>query len=87
MSKLPGSSGISLLSDKSLEFYRDPVAFYERRIKKHGSRIFEARLLNKSTSFVCSVQGMKELLCGTVRLSCWLNIFFCTVFSVVREDC
>ncbi|KAJ8260904.1 hypothetical protein COCON_G00166270 [Conger conger] len=63
MSKLPGSSGISLLSDKSLEFYRDPVAFYERRIQKHGSRIFETRLLNKSTSFVCSVQGMKELLC------------------------
>ncbi|XP_064163574.1 putative cytochrome P450 120 [Anguilla rostrata] len=63
MSKLPGSSGVSLLSDKSLEFYRDPVAFYEHRIKKHGSRIFEARLLNKSTSFVCSVQGMKELLC------------------------
>ncbi|KAG7476667.1 hypothetical protein MATL_G00085390 [Megalops atlanticus] len=63
MSKLPGHSGISLLSDKSLEFYRDPVAFYQRRIEKHGSRIFEARLLNKSTSFVCSVQGMKELLC------------------------
>ncbi|KAJ8287074.1 hypothetical protein GJAV_G00046730 [Gymnothorax javanicus] len=63
MAKLPGSSGMALLGDKSLEFYRDPVGFYERRIKKHGSRIFEARLLNKSTSFVCSVQGMKELLC------------------------
>ncbi|KAJ8393964.1 hypothetical protein AAFF_G00054970 [Aldrovandia affinis] len=63
MSTLPGNSGISLLSDKSLEFYRDPVAFCERRIEKHGSRIFEARLLNKSTSFVCSVRGMKELLC------------------------
>ncbi|KAJ8339126.1 hypothetical protein SKAU_G00359120 [Synaphobranchus kaupii] len=63
MAKLPGNSGVSLLSDKSLEFYRDPVAFYERRIEKHGSRIFEARLLNKSTSFVCSVRGMKELLC------------------------
>ncbi|XP_062410450.1 putative cytochrome P450 120 isoform X1 [Sardina pilchardus] len=63
MSKLPGSTGISLLGDKSLEFYRDPITFCERRIEKHGSRIFQARLLNKSTSFVCSVQGMKELLC------------------------
>lgn len=68
MSKLPGSTGISLLSDKSLEFYRDPITFCERRIEKHGSRIFQARLLNKSTSFVCSVQGMKELLCGRLSL-------------------
>lgn len=67
MSKLPGSTGISLLGDKSLEFYRDPITFCERRIEKHGSRIFQARLLNKSTSFVCSVQGMKELLCGRLR--------------------
>ncbi|XP_066566962.1 putative cytochrome P450 120 [Amia ocellicauda] len=63
MSQAPGHSGGSLLGDKSLEFYRDPVTFCGRRIKKHGSRVFQARLLNKSTLFVCSVQGMKELLC------------------------
>ncbi|XP_030623381.1 uncharacterized protein LOC115806664 isoform X2 [Chanos chanos] len=63
MAKLPGASGISLLGDKSLEFYRDPTTFCARRIEKHGCRIFQARLLNKSTSFVCSVKGMKELLC------------------------
>ncbi|CAB1352237.1 unnamed protein product [Coregonus sp. 'balchen'] len=63
MSKLLGSAGVSVLGDKSLEFYRDPVAFCEQRIEKHGTRIFQSRLLNKPTSFVCSVEGMKELLC------------------------
>ncbi|KAM6984673.1 putative cytochrome P450 120 [Aplochiton taeniatus] len=63
MNKLLGTTGVSLLGDKSVEFYRDPVTFCEHRIEKHGSRIFQSRLLNKPTVFVCSVEAMKELLC------------------------
>ncbi|XP_038660421.1 beta-amyrin 11-oxidase-like isoform X11 [Scyliorhinus canicula] len=62
--QIPGSSGYALMSDKSLEFYKDPMHFCNSRIHSYGSRIFQARLLNKPTLFVCSVKGMKELLCG-----------------------
>ncbi|XP_046901785.1 putative cytochrome P450 120 [Hypomesus transpacificus] len=63
MAKLPGTAGVSVLGDKSMEFYRDPVSFCEQRIEKYGTRIFQSRLLNKPTTFVCSVEGMRELLC------------------------
>ncbi|KAM9735430.1 cytochrome P450 26B1-like isoform 1-T2 [Menidia menidia] len=62
MSKLPGSAGVSLLGDKSLEFYRDPVSFCRQRIEKHRVRVFQSRLLNRPTVFICSVEGMRELL-------------------------
>ncbi|XP_041825071.1 cytochrome P450 26B1-like isoform X2 [Melanotaenia boesemani] len=63
MSKLPGSAGVTLLGDKSLEFYRDPVSFCRQRMEKHRSRVFQCRLLNRPTVFICSVEGMRELLC------------------------
>uniref|UniRef100_A0A4W3JG51 Cytochrome P450 3A9-like n=1 Tax=Callorhinchus milii TaxID=7868 RepID=A0A4W3JG51_CALMI len=50
------------MSDKSMEFYKDPVNFCTSRIHNTGSRVFQARLLNKPTVFVCSVKGMKEML-------------------------
>ncbi|XP_078812298.1 uncharacterized protein LOC101158370 isoform X4 [Oryzias latipes] len=62
MAKLPGSAGVSLFGDKSLEFYRDPVSFCQQRIHKHRGRVFQSRLLNRPTVFVCSVRGMRELL-------------------------
>lgn len=52
-----------VLGDRSLEFYRDPVSFYQQRIEKHGSRVFQTRVLNRPSTFICSVQGMRELLC------------------------
>ncbi|XP_029372467.1 uncharacterized protein LOC115052475 isoform X2 [Echeneis naucrates] len=63
MSKLPGSAGVSVLGDKSLDFYRDPVGFCRERIEKHRSRVFLARLMNRPTVFVCSVKAATELLC------------------------
>ncbi|KAM9820201.1 putative cytochrome P450 120 [Neosynchiropus ocellatus] len=63
MSKLPGNAGVSVLGDKSLEFYRDPVSFYRQRIDKHRGRVFQCRLLNRPTVFICSVPAMRELLC------------------------
>ncbi|XP_063745093.1 cytochrome P450 26B1-like isoform X2 [Eleginops maclovinus] len=62
MSKLPGNAGVSVLGDKSLEFYRDPVSFCRQRVEKHRSRVFQCRILNRPTVFICSVQGMRELL-------------------------
>uniref|UniRef100_A0A668SHE8 Uncharacterized protein n=1 Tax=Oreochromis aureus TaxID=47969 RepID=A0A668SHE8_OREAU len=64
MSKLPGNTGVSLLGDKSL----DPVSFCQQRIEKHRSRMFLCRLMNRPTSFICSVQGMRELLCEKTSL-------------------
>ncbi|KAM8743649.1 putative cytochrome P450 120 [Acanthopagrus schlegelii] len=68
MSKLPGNAGVSVLGDKSLEFYRDPVIFCRQRIEKHRSRVFVCRLLNRPTAIICSVQGMRELLCEKSNL-------------------
>ncbi|XP_035464848.2 beta-amyrin 11-oxidase isoform X1 [Scophthalmus maximus] len=68
MSKLPGNAGAPLLGDKSLEFYRDPVSFYRQRVEKHRSRVFQCRLLNRPTAFICSVRGMRELLCEKSNL-------------------
>lgn len=64
MAKLPGSAGVSVLGDKSLEFYRDPVVFCRQRVEKHRSRVFQCRLLNRPTVFICSVGGVRELLYG-----------------------
>ncbi|XP_024918388.1 uncharacterized protein LOC103390318 isoform X4 [Cynoglossus semilaevis] len=63
MSKLPGSAGVTLLGDKSLDFYRDPVSFYLLKLDKHGGRVFQSRLLNRPTVFICSVQATREMLC------------------------
>ncbi|KAI3362063.1 hypothetical protein L3Q82_012398 [Scortum barcoo] len=63
MSKLPGNAGVSVLGDKSVEFYRDPVSFCRQRIEKHRSGVFQSRLLNRPTAFICSVKGTRELLC------------------------
>uniref|UniRef100_A0A3Q2E8R6 Cytochrome P450 26A1-like n=1 Tax=Cyprinodon variegatus TaxID=28743 RepID=A0A3Q2E8R6_CYPVA len=71
MSKLPGNAGASLLGDKSLDFYRDPVIFCQQLIEKYHSRVFLCRLLNRPTVFICSVEGMRELLCGTFTVRCF----------------
>ncbi|XP_061887082.1 uncharacterized protein LOC133638460 isoform X2 [Entelurus aequoreus] len=63
MSKLLGSTGVSLLGDKTLDFYRNPVSFCQDKMEKYGSRVFQSRLMNRPTTFVCSAQGMRELLC------------------------
>ncbi|XP_037341239.1 putative cytochrome P450 120 [Pungitius pungitius] len=63
MAKLAGSAGVPVLGDKSLDFYRDPVTFCRQRIEKHRGRVFQCRVLNRPTVFICSVRGMRELLC------------------------
>ncbi|TKS84298.1 Cytochrome P450 26A1 [Collichthys lucidus] len=79
MAKLPGNAGVSVLGDKSLEFYRDPLDFCRQRIEKHRSRVFQCRLLNRPTAFICSVQGMRELLCG--EEACLLRLSLTSLFT------
>ena len=43
---------------------RDPVKFVESRIRQHSSKIFQARVLNNPTVFVCSPLLIKEMLAG-----------------------
>uniref|UniRef100_A0A3B4V9F8 Putative cytochrome P450 120 n=1 Tax=Seriola dumerili TaxID=41447 RepID=A0A3B4V9F8_SERDU len=81
MSKLPGNAGVSVLGDKSLEFYRDPVSFYRERIEKHRSRVFQCRLLNRPTTFICSVQAMRELLCGRLCSLC-IIVYVCVLVNL-----
>uniref|UniRef100_A0A3P8RWX4 Uncharacterized protein n=1 Tax=Amphiprion percula TaxID=161767 RepID=A0A3P8RWX4_AMPPE len=92
MSKLPGNAGVSVLGDKSLEFYRDPVSFCRQRIDKHRSRVFVSRLLNRPTVFICSVEAMRELLCVTCvchvsgEEACLLRLSFTSLFTGTRLE-
>lgn len=57
-----GKIGYPVLGDTSLEFYRDVPLYVNSRIDEYGTRIFQARILNKPTVFVCSATAVKELL-------------------------
>jgi cytochrome P450 len=50
-----------LISDNSLSFYRDPVAFVRKQIGKHGP-LFQARLLNTATVFITEYLTAKDAL-------------------------
>ncbi|CAH1782973.1 unnamed protein product [Owenia fusiformis] len=62
MTTPPGSAGLPIVGDKSLEFYKDAIGFVDRNIAHNKSRIFLSRLLSKPTVFVSSNKGVKELL-------------------------
>lgn len=64
MEGIPGSSGYSFFGDKSYEFYKNPIEFAEKRIKKHESRLFLSRILNKPTILICSYTDVKKILTG-----------------------
>nr|XP_002130785.1 beta-amyrin 11-oxidase [Ciona intestinalis] len=60
--KVPGTIGYPIIGDKSREFLSDPTKFITSRINEHSSRIFQCRILNNPTIFVCSPQAVKTLL-------------------------
>ena len=62
---LPGSLGWGFLGEKSVHFYKDPLNFVDDQIKANNSKVFQVRFLNKPTVFVCSSQGIKDVLEGT----------------------
>ncbi|GFR96314.1 cytochrome P450, family 3, subfamily A, polypeptide 65, partial [Elysia marginata] len=59
---VPGSVGWPILGDKSIEFYKDPLQFLNKNITQWKSQIFKTRFLNKPTVFVCSNQGVRDVL-------------------------
>ncbi|XP_005094133.1 beta-amyrin 28-monooxygenase [Aplysia californica] len=60
--EIPGKVGWPIVGDKSIEFYRDPLKFLEKNMAATKSKIFAARFLNKPTLFVCSSEGVQEVL-------------------------
>ncbi|KAK3095632.1 hypothetical protein FSP39_016949 [Pinctada imbricata] len=67
MTKVPGSVGLPILGDKSIDFYRDPIRFTLKHIENTNSRVFCARFLNTPTVFVGCNSTLKELLTDGVR--------------------
>lgn len=62
MSKVPGSVGLPILGDKSMDFYRNPVKFVTKQIEDNKSRVFCARFLNTPTVFIGCNKTIKHLL-------------------------
>ncbi|XP_062568237.1 putative cytochrome P450 120 isoform X1 [Saccostrea cucullata] len=62
MSKVPGSCGLPILGDKSIDFYRDPVQFVTKNIQHNKSRVFCARFLNVPTVFIGCNETIQRLL-------------------------
>ena len=61
---VPGSAGWTITGDRSMEFAKSPLEFLERRLAQYDSQVFLARALNKPTVFVCSNEGVREILNG-----------------------
>lgn len=58
---VPGRAGYSLLGDESLEFWKGPRAYLEKRCVLYG-HVFLGRILNKPTVFLTSSRAVKEAL-------------------------
>ncbi len=71
--EVPGSTGYGIFGDESLELWRDPLGYFNKRIEEHGP-VFRGRVLNKPTIFVTSSSTVKEMLCGKKRVCSCLVI-------------
>ena len=61
--QVPGRAGFSVIGDESIEFYRSPKEFVEKRRETHGD-VFMGRIVNKRTVFLTSNLAVQELLHG-----------------------
>ena len=66
--QVPGRAGVSLLGDESIEFYKTPREYLEKRRKAYGD-VFLGRILNKRTVFLTSNQSVQGLLNGSTVFS------------------
>lgn len=64
--QVPGRAGYSIIGDESIEFYRTPREYLEKRRRNHGN-VFLGRILNKPTVFVTSNRAVQDLLHGMLR--------------------
>lgn len=61
-SSVPGSCGWPLVGDRSVEFYKDPDGFLKYYRDQYKSNLFESRIFNVPTIFVCSHEETREML-------------------------
>lgn len=61
--QVPGRAGLSLLGDESIEFYKTPREYMEKRRRSYGD-VFLGRIVNKRTIFMTSNQSVQGLLHG-----------------------
>lgn len=57
----PGKVGFPLVHDDSLRFWRDPFGYVQQKVSKHGT-LFQARVLNGSTTFITTYEDAEYLL-------------------------
>lgn len=62
-SPVPGRAGLGILGDESIEFWRGPLQYIEKRRRQYGD-VFLGRLLNKPTIFITGSSTVRELLNG-----------------------
>ena len=65
--QVPGRAGVSLLGDESIEFYKTPREYLEKRRKTYGD-VFLGRIINKRTVFLTSNKSVQCLLNGIASL-------------------
>ena len=65
--QVPGRAGVSLLGDESIEFYKTPREYLEKRRKTYGD-VFLGRIINKRTVFLTSNKAVQSLLNGIASL-------------------
>ena len=68
--EVPGRAGFGILGDESIEFYRTPMKYVEKRQAQYGP-IFLGRLLAKPTVFVTANSAVNELLNGKKSKRIW----------------
>lgn len=61
--EVPGRVGYGILGDESIEFYRTPAKYVEKRQAQYGP-VFLGRLLAKPTIFITANSAVNELLNG-----------------------
>jgi len=64
--QVPGRAGYSIIGDESIEFYRTPRDFLDKRRRNYGN-VFLGRILNKPTVFMTSNRAVQELLHGMLQ--------------------
>ncbi|XP_002739892.1 putative cytochrome P450 120 [Saccoglossus kowalevskii] len=62
MAHLKGHIGYPIIGDKSVEFYKDPIEFVNKRVNEFDEKIFQSRVLNTPTVFIASAEGVRQLL-------------------------
>ncbi|XP_014786956.1 uncharacterized protein LOC106881180 [Octopus bimaculoides] len=80
--KLPGYLGWPIIGDKTHDFLKNPVKFFEKYSEVYKSAIFLTRLFNKPTIIVGSYEGVKQVLCDrTEELSHGYKLFLSDLYG------